>query len=332
MYGGGYGRGFGGPGGFGMGGPGRGRYRPGAYGGGYGYGNQYVRAGRMLLPLLMALGSRLQQMPRTPVVSVGLLGLCLAAFYSPPELAGLFPSVAEGCLRPSAFWHGVDWVRVVFSPFLHGNEWHIYHNMSSLLYKGFNLELAMGSVPYGLLVLYLVLASEFLYLAISAVLTGMGFLAAERAHTCVIGFSAVLFGMKVVLDRNSAGDSYVWGIRVPTRFAAWLELVTIQMVAGPQTSFLGHLCGILAGHLYVRFLQGQLGTLATALQRLLKSLTQGPAGPPPRGGGTGRTYGRGTTGGGGASTSSGHSSSYRQHRSREEEDIREAMRRSRFDR
>ena len=98
----------------------------------------------------------------------------------------------------------------------------------------------------------------------------------------------------------------------------------------PQTSFLGHLCGILAGHLYVRFLQGQLGTLATALQRLLKSLTQA-AGPPPRGG-TGRTYGRGTTGGGGASTSSGHSSSYRQHRSREEEDIREATRRSRYDR
>lgn len=40
------------------------------------------------------------------------------------------------------------------------------------------------------------------------------------------------------------------GFRVHTRYAAWLELVLISVVV-PNASFLGHLCGILAGILYV---------------------------------------------------------------------------------
>ena len=40
------------------------------------------------------------------------------------------------------------------------------------------------------------------------------------------------------------------GIRFPTQYAAWLELVLISMIS-PNASFLGHLAGILAGYLYV---------------------------------------------------------------------------------
>lgn len=42
----------------------------------------------------------------------------------------------------------------------------------------------------------------------------------------------------------------VMGFRIHTRFAAWLELVLISVLV-PNASFLGHLCGILAGILYV---------------------------------------------------------------------------------
>lgn len=39
------------------------------------------------------------------------------------------------------------------------------------------------------------------------------------------------------------------GFRVHTRYATWLELVLIAIMV-PNSSFLGHLCGILAGILY----------------------------------------------------------------------------------
>lgn len=48
----------------------------------------------------------------------------------------------------------------------------------------------------------------------------------------------------------SISPPQVMGFRVHTRYAAWLELVLISMVV-PNASFLGHLCGILAGILYV---------------------------------------------------------------------------------
>ena len=43
----------------------------------------------------------------------------------------------------------------------------------------------------------------------------------------------------------------VWGIHVPTKHAAWVELVVISLVT-PNASFVGHLAGILAGVLYCR--------------------------------------------------------------------------------
>ena len=43
----------------------------------------------------------------------------------------------------------------------------------------------------------------------------------------------------------------VWGINVPTKHAAWVELVVISLVT-PNASFVGHLAGILAGVLYCR--------------------------------------------------------------------------------
>lgn len=71
--------------------------------------------------------------------------------------------------------------------------------------------------------------------------------------SCAVGFSGVLFGLKVVLNHNSSGWTDVGiGIRLPTKYAAWAELLIIQLIT-PNVSFLGHLCGIAAGlmHVYV---------------------------------------------------------------------------------
>lgn len=67
---------------------------------------------------------------------------------------------------------------------------------------------------------------------------------------CAVGFSAVLFAMKMVLNWDSPDFTNVYGVLLPSRYAAWAELFLIQMFV-PGTSFLGHLCGILAGLIYV---------------------------------------------------------------------------------
>lgn len=78
-------------------------------------------------------------------------------------------------------------------------------------------------------------------------------------HSCAVGFSAVLFSLKYVLNATSAGHTNVGGFNVPTRQAAWAELVLISLMS-PNASFLGHLCGtslvILALFLLLRFFLG----------------------------------------------------------------------------
>ncbi|KAF3652523.1 putative pyruvate dehydrogenase E1 component subunit alpha-3, chloroplastic-like [Capsicum annuum] len=66
-----------------------------------------------------------------------------------------------------------------------------------------------------------------------------------------VGFSGVLFAMKVILNAQSDDYTDVHGLLVPTHYAAWAELILIQMFV-PGVSFLGHIGGILAGLLFLR--------------------------------------------------------------------------------
>lgn len=70
-------------------------------------------------------------------------------------------------------------------------------------------------------------------------------------HEYSVGFSGVLFALKVVLNSQAEDYTSVYGVVVPTKYAAWAELVLVQMFV-PRASFLGHLGGILAGILYMK--------------------------------------------------------------------------------
>ena len=68
-------------------------------------------------------------------------------------------------------------------------------------------------------------------------------------QTCAVGFSAVLFSYKVVVNWNSDSVGSVGGFPMPNKWIAWFELFYISFLF-PSASFLGHLCGILIGTLY----------------------------------------------------------------------------------
>ena len=71
--------------------------------------------------------------------------------------------------------------------------------------------------------------------------------------SCAVGFSGVLFALKVVTTFTEPPSTYlVLGfIPVSSQWVCWTELIVIQILV-PHTSFTGHLAGILVGIAYTR--------------------------------------------------------------------------------
>lgn len=211
----------------------------------------------MLLLLLMRIYQQWEALPIKPPVTFGLVGL-LVATHVTPSLA-LPYELDEICLASNriidALWFGrydVVLRRAVLSSLAHADDLHLYYNVGSLLVKGVMLERRMGSQPFLVLVIYSVLASAFLFVLIA------GFL--ERImginNGCAVGFSAVLFSMKLVLNYqhfapNSTDRVSIWGVTVSARHAHWLEIIIASYV-NPRSSLTGHAAGALAGLLWTQ--------------------------------------------------------------------------------
>ncbi|XP_020520398.1 rhomboid-like protein 14, mitochondrial isoform X2 [Amborella trichopoda] len=144
-----------------------------------------------------------------------------------------------------------DIKRFVLSAFYHMGESHLVYNMMSLLWKGVQLELAMGSTDFAVMIASLLGMSQGITLLLAKLLDVFFDYETSYYNEYAVGFSGVLFAMKVVLNARSEDFAYVHGLVVPARHAAWVELVLIQLFV-PGVSFLGHLGGILAGILYLR--------------------------------------------------------------------------------
>ncbi|XP_059318408.1 rhomboid-like protein 14, mitochondrial isoform X3 [Lycium ferocissimum] len=174
---------------------------------------------RGMLPLL-ALNTLTEyyRLDRKPPVTAGLLAANTIIYLRPSFLDPVIPSINE----------------VWFNP--------------HLILK---LETSMGTVEFASTVAALVAMSQSITLLLAKSL--LLFFDYERPYyqEYAVGFSGVLFAMKVILNAQSDDYTYVHGLLVPTRYAAWAELILIQMFV-PGVSFLGHLGGILAGLLFLR--------------------------------------------------------------------------------
>ncbi|TYZ68934.1 hypothetical protein PybrP1_012196 [[Pythium] brassicae (nom. inval.)] len=169
------------------------------------------------------------------------LGVMYALHFQKTRAPYLFRSYS---LCPDEVVHHLDVARLLASAFLHVDDWHLYHNMASFLWKGYHLEHRLGSIRFAAAIGCLLVLAHGLVVVVAFVLVTF-FDTPEPFYQCSIGFSAVLFALKV-----------------PTKYAAWLELVAIHYLV-PHSSFLGHMCGILAGYIYV---------LTPGAQRLTRSL------------------------------------------------------------
>jgi rhomboid domain-containing protein 1 len=81
-------------------------------------------------------------------------------------------------------------------------------------------------------------------------------------------FSAgVIFALKVLTSYETPpGREFIGFVWVPTRYAAWIELVLIHLLV-PNASFMGHFAGILAGLIYTST------PIGTIMDKFISSLT-----------------------------------------------------------
>jgi rhomboid domain-containing protein 1 len=106
-------------------------------------------------------------------------------------------NLRQVCLNPIAIVQGHRTLaRLFLSAFLHGDDLHLYYNMVSLVWKGAQLEGSMGSARFAAMVCFLLAASHILVVASAfAAADVLGY--PGLLNQCAVGFSAVLFGMKV---------------------------------------------------------------------------------------------------------------------------------------
>lgn len=178
-----------------------------------------------------------------PPVTVATLALNIWFFLNP--LKPLFSS----CLSVEKCYQQKDWQRLLLSPLHHVDDWHLYFNMASMLWKGINLERRLGSRWFAYIIATFSLLTGVVYLllefALAELLDEPGF-----RRNCAVGFSGVLFALKVLNNHYCPGGFVnVLGFPVPNKFACWAELLAIHFIS-PGTSFAGHLAGILVGLMY----------------------------------------------------------------------------------
>ena len=135
-------------------------------------------------------------------------------------------------------------VAMTLSTFAHAGVVHFVFNMCALLTIGAELERRLGPKVFGAATGLLIAWCEGL-LCLAA--------AAGLLHGCVLGYSGVLFGYFTVEADMRDEDSTVsiCGVVIRARWAPWLLLLLTGLIA-PQSSFAGHLIGILGGYAFSR--------------------------------------------------------------------------------
>ena len=183
-------------------------------------------------------------------VTMGLLIVNSVLFYYDLDLP-FSTDARDVCIGAHQVVHHGQWHRILLHAFFHGSSMHLYYNMSSLLLKGRLLEPVMGLIPFVWLILTFSISTGALLTFLTLVLDPW-FPHYHFASQCAIGFSGVLFALNTILPYVliQPEQSNIMGIQLPTKYLTIFELVMISFLV-PNASFLGHLCGICIGYLFV---------------------------------------------------------------------------------
>jgi rhomboid domain-containing protein 1 len=215
---------------------------------------------RMLLPLAVAVWQQVQRLDFVPYATLATLALNVYIYLHTAEF-----SVLPYCLSAAKVLAGRSFHVLLTNTFVHASDSHIYYNALSFLHKGVQLERQAGAGGLAALLLQCCALTPLYYVALELAGSGLAPQLFSRS-ACAVGFSGVIFALKVVCQHRFPAPGTVMGVPLPPQLLAWGELVLISVVS-PQASFVGHLAGILAGLTLVHgeaLLGRALGGLAAA--------------------------------------------------------------------
>ncbi|CAM8988241.1 unnamed protein product [Rhodiola kirilowii] len=233
-------------------------------------------ASRGLLPFLAINAvSEYYRLGRMPPVTASLVAANTVIYLRPGFLESIIPTIDEVWFNPHLIFKYTDLKRFLLSPFFHPNDSHLVYNMISLLWKGNQLEISVGSAEFATMVATLLGMSQGITLLLAKSLQVLNY---KRPYyfTYDAGFSGILFGLKVILNYQSQDNTYVHGLLLPAKYAAWVELLLVQWLV-PGVSFTTHLGGVLAGFLYLYLRDAYSGpNPLTVVMRTVKKAFQWP--------------------------------------------------------
>ncbi|CAG2101730.1 unnamed protein product [Medioppia subpectinata] len=162
-----------------------------------------------------------------------------------------FGNVWDVCLSYRSIVDHKEYSRVILSQLTHGDDWHLYYNMVSFLWKGRSLERRLGSIRFAITLIVFTISTAFTYVLVNKLIAETTEDYSYLNH-CSVGFSGVIFALKVLTTHfDESRISYLMGyIPIGSKYAVWGELVIIQLIS-PNASFVGHLSGILVGLAYI---------------------------------------------------------------------------------
>ena len=158
--------------------------------------------------LALRLLDQIRRLPVKPPVTLGLMAF-QAILHLAPETIGVSARylVQDSALLPAAIVMDGDVQRLVMGQFLHGNDMHLYYNMASFLWKGVSLETSLGSEIYALTLAGLLVLTGVIHCTLSTLMFWTDTLHPESFFTPVVGFSGVLFALKMIMNFDAPTTS-----------------------------------------------------------------------------------------------------------------------------
>ncbi|DBB00275.1 hypothetical protein WJX77_004330 [Trebouxia sp. C0004] len=186
-----------------------------------------------------------------PLLTKAILVVCLG-IYAVQLLLG-YDNYGLVCLAAQSVTQKLQVYRLVTSAFVHGGLLHVAFNMMAFVPIGTSLERMQGTLALAHLIGLLVFMGGGAYIGFATAASYIPWsITTKISHQCAIGFSGVIFGL-IVVDNGMTGAAQrsIFGFfYVPAQLYPWTLLVLWQVLM-PGVSFLGHLCGVLVGQLYV---------------------------------------------------------------------------------
>lgn len=152
-----------------------------------------------LSPGLLLLFSQIYQVgfANIPPVTLATLAVNIFLFLQPLK------RLEETCISVQYALYMKDWHRLFLSPFHHADDWHLYFNMVSLLWKGIKLERRLGSLWFGYIIALFSLLIGIVYMILELTIAEL-LNDPLYKRSCAVGFSGKisLFLLQIIWFYN----------------------------------------------------------------------------------------------------------------------------------